>query len=261
MSEKFPEEEELVVATVKDITRFGAYLKLEDYPYTAFLPISEVSTRWIRKIDDVIRVGERVVVKVIRVDKKTKSVDVSLKDVSLSERRLILAEWEKNRKGRKLIEVFCKKFNLKVDEFLKEIENLRKDEETIYDALERLIINSNAMKKLKIPDELREKFYEFLSKRVKPKVYVYKAVISASFKGKGGIYRIKELLSGIEEEAKKAGINVKITLIASPRYLVKFSSYLPETIRRNADKIIELSRKKAEELGVKYDIIEKGIQK
>ncbi|MEM1878142.1 MAG: S1 RNA-binding domain-containing protein, partial [Desulfurococcaceae archaeon] len=85
---ELPDQGELTIATVKDIHEFGAYVTLDEYAdLKAFLPWSEVSSKWIRDIREVIREGQKIVVKVIRVDKGKKEVDVSLKRVSDTEKQ------------------------------------------------------------------------------------------------------------------------------------------------------------------------------
>jgi len=65
-----PDVGEVVVGTVKEIYDYGAYLDVDEYGgLRAFLPWSEVSSRSFRSIDEVIKVNERVAVKVIRVNK------------------------------------------------------------------------------------------------------------------------------------------------------------------------------------------------
>ena len=263
MSEKelFPEEDELVVATVESITRFGSYLKLEDYPHRAFLPLSEVSTRWIRKITDVIRSGQRVVVKVIRVDKRTKSIDVSLKDVPASEGKKILAEWERNKKGEKLLRIFSEKKKSPFGELLRKLSPLIDKSPTIYDALERIVMNKEVLKAIELSEETKEELYHFLTNRVKLREYVFKATVSASFKGSGGVSKIKHLFERIEKEAEKKGLKVEINLIASPKYMIKLSSHRPEVIKKNASEIIKKGYKYSNQLGIIYKVLEEKLEK
>ncbi len=261
MSEEFPEEEEYVVATVENITRFGAYLKLEDYSHTAFLPISEVSSRWVRRISDIIRVGERVVVKVIRVDKKTKTVDVSLKDVPIHERRSILAEWERNRKGRKLVRTFAEKSKIDPNLLMEKLSPLIEKKTTVYEALENIIIDPEVLNRVDIPNEIKKKFLEFLIKRIKPREYVLRAVISVSYKGKGGVRKIKKFLNELKKRAEDKKLKISITLMASPKYLVRISSYRPEYIKRYASKILKNISSYSTKLGVNYMIIEERLEK
>ena len=77
-----PDVGEIVIATVKKVFEYGAYVTLDEYGgLEAYLPWSEVSSRWIRDIRDYLREGQKIAVKVIRVIRRKKQVDVSLKRV------------------------------------------------------------------------------------------------------------------------------------------------------------------------------------
>jgi translation initiation factor 2 subunit alpha (aeIF-2a) len=81
---QLPKEGEILVATVKQVFDYGSYVTLDEYGgIQAFLPWSEISTRWVKNIRDVVKEGRKVIVKVIRVDRKKGTVDVSLKKVTM----------------------------------------------------------------------------------------------------------------------------------------------------------------------------------
>jgi translation initiation factor 2 alpha subunit (eIF-2alpha) len=67
---KLPEDGEIVVATVREVSRHGAYVNLEEYGSTTiFLHISEIATGWIRNVERYIRPRQKTVLKVIRIKK------------------------------------------------------------------------------------------------------------------------------------------------------------------------------------------------
>ncbi|MFQ5712031.1 MAG: S1 RNA-binding domain-containing protein [Candidatus Geothermarchaeales archaeon] len=254
--EELPEIEELVVATVKSITRYGAYLQLEDYPCEGFIHISAVSSRWIRKVSEALRVGQKIVVKVLRVDPRARSVDVSLKEVPPSERRRVLREWKKNVRGEKLLRDYAEKSGVDYEELVEKLSNLISKHSTIYDALERVIVDPGELKEAGLGGEV-EGLYEFLSRRIKPRKYVSEGLIEVSFLGKGGIYKVKEGLERIEEEAKNRGLEVQIFSIGAPRYIVKMSSYKPEMLKRHSENILRRGLKQIEKMGGKASLVKK----
>mgnify|MGYP006174020873 CR=1 FL=1 len=61
-----PEEGDIVIANVKQVTNHGAYVFLEEYEnMTGFLHISEIATGWIRNIERYVRPNQKIVLKVI----------------------------------------------------------------------------------------------------------------------------------------------------------------------------------------------------
>ena len=114
-----PEVGELVIARIKRVFEYGAYADLEEFEnLEAFIPWSEVSTRYIRDIRSVLREGQIVVGKVIRVDKKKHppQIDISIKRVSEGERRVRMMRWKRNQKAQKIIELTAKKLGKRLEE-------------------------------------------------------------------------------------------------------------------------------------------------
>ena len=81
MRKEWPDEGDLVVATVHKVLNYGAFAKLEEYPgKEAFIHISEVSSGWVKNIRDYVRENQKIVAKVLRVNPRKGHVDVSLKE-------------------------------------------------------------------------------------------------------------------------------------------------------------------------------------
>ena len=96
--DEWPEVGELVVSSADRITHHGAYVTLDEYQKEGFLHISEIASSWVRNIRDFVHEGEKVVLKVLRVDPRRRHVDLSLRRVTKSERREKLLLWKRGKK-------------------------------------------------------------------------------------------------------------------------------------------------------------------
>lgn len=68
---KYPEVDDLVMVTVRQIAEMGAYVHLLEYNnIEGMVLLSELSRRRIRSVQKLIRVGRNEVVVVLRVDKE-----------------------------------------------------------------------------------------------------------------------------------------------------------------------------------------------
>src|SRR5438309_9387925 len=108
-----PEPGEVVVCTVREITSHGIYVNLDQYDGTnGFLHVSEISTGWVRNIDRVAKVSQKLILKVIRVNKARREIDLSLRQVTNEERRAKVIEWKREERAVAIIDAVKKKLGL-----------------------------------------------------------------------------------------------------------------------------------------------------
>ena len=115
--QEWPEIGDLVIATVETVTDYGAYVKLDEYDKKGLLHISEISSSWIRNIRDFVREGQKIVLKVLRVDIEKGHVDLSLRRVTKREKIEKIMFQKKERihvpmvKVKGIVELRCAKPN------------------------------------------------------------------------------------------------------------------------------------------------------
>lgn len=237
---ELPEEGELVVATIKEIHRHGAYLDLDDYGIEGYLPIGEVSSRWVKNIHDVLKIGQKVVARVIRIDYRHNTVDLSLKRVSRRERERFFRLWKRDQRGIQIIEEMIEDLGLDEKQVEEKLALLLQKEQTVYDALEKIVIEPKILDELNMPK--KNEIIKFLSKRIKPKKYVYEARFKIFYIGKNGVKHIKEvcreILSAVEKNI--GGLEeVRIYNDGTPHYRLVAKSYKPEIIKRKVIPIVK----------------------
>src|SRR3990172_3287173 len=113
----WPEEAELVVCTVKEVKNFGGFVTLDEYESKeGFIHIAEVSSGWIKYIRDYVREGQKLVCKVLRVDRDKGHIDLSLKAVNEHQRREKIQEWKNEQKAEKLLAIVAERLGVTVDD-------------------------------------------------------------------------------------------------------------------------------------------------
>jgi polyribonucleotide nucleotidyltransferase len=60
----------VLTGTVKNIAEFGAFVELDDGAGVGLIHISELSDEYVKRVEDVVRPGERVAVKVLKIDNR-----------------------------------------------------------------------------------------------------------------------------------------------------------------------------------------------
>ncbi|MCR4404348.1 MAG: polyribonucleotide nucleotidyltransferase [Candidatus Acetothermia bacterium] len=61
---------DVLTGTVKNLAEFGAFVELDDGAGVGLIHISELSDEYVKRVEDVVRPGERVAVKVLKIDNR-----------------------------------------------------------------------------------------------------------------------------------------------------------------------------------------------
>ena len=133
--QNFPEVGEIVIATVTRIVDQGAYVALDEYNNVqGFLHVSEIATGWIRNVAKFLKLGEKKVLLVKRVDPRRSEIDLSLKQVSSDQKKKKLLEIKRGEKEEALIENLKSRISLSESEMGK-LENVLGEKfGSVYDA-------------------------------------------------------------------------------------------------------------------------------
>ena len=252
-----PEKGELVIGTVKEIHEHGAYITLDEYDdLVAYLPRTEASTKWVRSIREVLKEGQKAVFKVIRVNRRKKHVDISLKRVLEIERRRKLLEWKKLQKSLKIMEIVASRLSKNPREVLSTIgRKLTSKFGTIYAALEEVAKKGReAIEDLELTDEEKKVIEEEAKRHIEIKrVKISGTLYLLSIKG-DGIKAIKETLTSLGNMKKPEEVKIRIYTIGAPRYKIELTGLNYKDLEKtlaNMLKIVE-SKAKQYELRTKF---------
>ena len=217
--QRLPEEGEIIIATIRQVTGHGVYVTLDEYSnMNGFLHISEIATGWIRNIERYVRPKQKAVLKVIRVNKVRGEVDTSLKQVSGEERKSKLIEVKRSDKAVTLLDFIKLKLKL-TDQEVQEIEGkLLQMYEYLYDAFDAVSRKGlDAIQSIDLSQEIKRAIEE-ASKRIPAPLVEISGVMEIKSKKPDGIEIIKNTLANAE--VNKGGASSTITYIGAPRYRI-----------------------------------------
>jgi len=245
MKEEFPEEGELVIATIEKITSHGARVTLDEYgKLSGFLPLGEISSAWVKNVEKYVKPSRKAILKVIRVDVKRREVDLSLRRVTEDARRKKLISYKRERKAEALFKSALSSSGIPESESQKYhllMENRFGD---LYAALEEAVRNRSSLDKLGLPKALVDALVESAQGKIVPTAVHVEGELTLSFPASDGILRVKRILS----EALKVrdeNTKVEITYLSAPRYALKVSSSDYKLAERKLREILELIGREA----------------
>jgi len=219
-----PEVNELVIGTVKKIFEHGAFITLDEYGgLEAYIPLNEVSHTWFRSIREVLKIGQKRVFKVIRVNLAKKQVDVSLRRVAPSERRAKIYEWKRANRAEKLLELAAEKLGKTLDDAYREVGwKLEDYYGEIFAGLEETSLRG---KEALVEAGVAEPWASVVKQLAKAYIKIPRVKISGVFSiqclQSDGVIRLKEiLLSWKGLEKKYDNVRVRAFVVGPPRYRV-----------------------------------------
>ncbi len=233
-----PQVGDIVIGTVKRIFDYGAYLNLDEYGgHEAYLPWSEVSSKWVKDIRDFLREGQKVVVKVIRVDRRRGHVDVSLKRVNVTEQRRKMLEFKRAQRAEKMLEIVAKKLGKSLDDAYNEVGWKLEDYygEIFYGFEEAAYRGEEALREAGVPDEWIPHLMNEIKKHIRVKRVKIRGIITLMSTSSDGVERIKTaFLSPLKRIDVPADTNIRVYTIGAPRYRVEVTS----TDYKKAEKVL-----------------------
>jgi translation initiation factor 2 subunit 1 len=228
----WPEEGELVVCTVDAVKDFVAFVRLDEYGgRQGLIPISEIAKGWVKYIRDHIREGQKVVCKVLHVDRSRGHIDLSLKDVNEHQRREKIQEWKNEQKAHKWIGFVADESKVPVPAIE---EAIRKDYTRLYRAFEDAVIEGEkAFGKSGIPEAARPAFLRIAGENVRiPRVTISGNLHLTSTKADGVSIIRKALKAALP---KIDNVDIELLYVGAPVYRIKVTA--PDY--KQAEKAIE----------------------
>jgi translation initiation factor 2 subunit 1 len=222
-SDEYPEAGELIIGTVQTVKNYGAFVILDEYENKeGFIHITEVATGWIKYIRDYIRERQKVVCKVLRVDKSKGHVDLSLKQVNEHQRREKIQEWKNEGKAKKLLEIAAEKLGKSVDACYDDFgADLVERYGGLYRALEEIAINPNLLKEEGFSGEWVDTITSVAVDNITPPFVNVSGYLDLTCPLPDGIIKIKNALIEAEKTDKT---ELVVQYVGAPKYRIKVNA-------------------------------------
>lgn len=219
---EWPEVGDLVVATIQEVTDFGAYAKLDEYDKQGLLHISEVSSSWIRNLRDFIREGQKVVLKVLRVDAEKGHIDLSLRRVTKRERIEKIMFWKRERKAETLLRSVAEKMGLPLEEVLEKAGAPIEKEYGLYEGFEKVVKEGKAvLTKIGVPETLATAIAEIADERMRVPMVKVKGIVELRSMKPEGVKIIKEAFMDAKKVEKSKDVKLRFYVVAAPKYAIE----------------------------------------
>jgi translation initiation factor 2 subunit 1 len=220
---EWPEGGDLVLASVQRITDFGAYVTLDEYGKEGLLHVSELSSGWVRNMRDFVREGQKVVLKVLRVDAEKRHIDLSLRRVSRRERREKVLAWKRDRKADSILHSASDKLKITPEELYAKTETLLLEKfGGIYEGLEAAAREgAESLEKAGLPKDLATALTEIAQEKIKPPLVKVKGTLELQCMKPKGALQIRDALLSAQKIEMPEGAKIKLYVAAAPKYAVE----------------------------------------
>ncbi|MCK5282590.1 MAG: S1 RNA-binding domain-containing protein [Nanoarchaeota archaeon] len=246
IKEGFPEEDELVLCTVTNIHFHSVFAKLDEYGKTGLIHISEISPGRIRNIRDFVVEGKKIVCKVLRVDKKTGHIDLSLRRVNGNQKKKKINEIKQEQKAEKIIELVAKNNNSELKDLYNKITpKIFQKYDNLASCFKDVVKNESLLEKLEIEKEIARQLIEIIKVRFKEEEITIGGSLKLRSYQPDGIDIIKKVL----EEVQKIDKSITLTYSGGGTYKIEIKS----NNYKDAEKILDKAVKKATVLSEKAD--------
>jgi len=216
---EWPEAGDLVIATIETVTDYGAYAKLDEYEKRGLLHVSEISSSWIRNIRDFVREGQKLTLKVLRVDLERGHIDLSLRRVTKRERIEKVLSWKKERKADALLRGVTKKQGLTNEEVYEKAVKVIEQKYDLYEAFEKTTFEgSEVLTEIGVSEDLAQTFAQVAQERIPVKPVKVRGTLEVRCMKPNGI--IKEAFTKAKSDKTKDA-SIAFYVVAAPKYSIE----------------------------------------
>jgi translation initiation factor 2 subunit 1 len=247
----YPEPGELVVGEVDEIEDFGVFVDLDEYEDKRGLAhVSEVASGWIKNIRDHVGEDERVVAKVLDVDRDDQQIDLSLKDVNDHQRSEKIQEWKNGQKADNWMtlafgdDVDEETYGVIANEFIAAFGSM-------YDGFEEAAIHGReAIEDTDLGEEEIDAIVDVARENVSVPYVNVTGYVDLESADSDGVDVIKEALQAAEGNGEVPDeVDLEVTYVGSPEYRIQVRAPNYKTAEAQLETAAERARTAIEGAG------------
>src|SRR3989338_2982365 len=237
----FPQEDELVLCTVTKVQFHSVFVNLDEYGKSGMIHISEVSPGRIRNIRDFVREDKKVVCKVLRVHEDRGHIDLSLRSVAETQKRLKLDEIKQEQKSEKILEFVAKDLNIPLKKLFDDVSNnVLNKYASLYEFFQQVASNANVINDAGLDAKATKILEEAVKSRIKEANVEVEGKLKLTSYAPDGV----EVVKGALSKAKEGNKSVSIRYLGGGLYRIAANA----KNYKEAEKILE----NASEIALEY---------
>ncbi len=250
VTKEFPEEDEVLFGTVDRIVGTSVFVRLDNYGKEGVINFSEVAPGRIRNIRDYVRQGQKIVCKVLRVDKVKGHIDLSLRRVTSKEKKEITQEYKREKEFSVVLNLVVKD-KARVGKIADGLRQKIKFSELLHKIIHSPEEAEGFLREEKLNEDEIKQLEELVSEKLREKKIVARAKITLMSEAADGIERIKRALA----EAENKG--AEVIYMGAPNYVINIESDNHKEANRRLHALLDEMILKAKENNYKVEVKEK----
>jgi translation initiation factor 2 subunit 1 len=227
---------DLLVCRVKEITDFGLLLDNEEITgKEIFLHVSEIPRE--KSLQD-FKIGQMIVVRIIKISRTGERLFVSLKQLSKAEARSVMRSWRAEKKALEIFNEVAAKHSIPSEVLEDTKRKLVEKYGSVTEALRKAVMEGeNTLARTRLSGEAREAVYELAAKELIRKKAKKTMLVRLYFTDKHGLRKLKKVFEEIEKMSGK-DVMVETRVVAAPRYSITLLSHDPKRIKKAAEEVL-----------------------
>lgn len=219
--EGWPEEGELVIATVTKIQYHSVFCNLDEYDKSGMIHISEIAPGRIKSIQEYVREGKTLVLKVLRLDKAKGHIDLSLRRVTEAQRRQKATQLKQQQLVERIVKQYAEQTKGdagKIHDTL--LTNLEKHYSNPFDAFQQIVDGEFSLTEAGFDKKTAEGLEALIKDRIKPKEVSIRGEFEITSYAPDGVDQIGAAFKELNEDVtvSYAGGGRYTTIITGPSY-------------------------------------------